>query len=91
RWFLWALVLAIPLPHLANQFGWIAAEVGRQPWAVYRVLKTSAAASIVVPAGQILFTLLMFFAIFTLLLVLFIFILLKLIEKGPQTGDEAGY
>lgn len=91
RWFLWALVLAIPLPHLANEFGWIAAEVGRQPWAVYRVLKTSSAASIVVPAGQILFTLIMFFAIFTLLLVLFIFILLKLIEKGPQTGDETGY
>ena len=91
RWFLWALVLAIPLPHLANEFGWIAAEVGRQPWAVYRVLKTSAAASVVVPAGQILFTLIMFFLIFTLLLVLFIFILTKLISKGPEIGDDAGY
>ncbi len=91
RWFLWALVLAIPLPHLANEFGWIAAEVGRQPWAVYRVLKTSAAASVVVPAGQILFTLIMFFAIFTLLLVLFIFILTRLISKGPEMGDDAGY
>ncbi|MBN2402475.1 MAG: cytochrome ubiquinol oxidase subunit I [Spirochaetes bacterium] len=81
------LVFAIPLPHIAIQLGWIAAEVGRQPWAVYGVLRTSDAASRVVPAGQILFTLIMFGIIYTLLFCMFIYILIKLINKGFESVD----
>ncbi len=88
RWFLYALVAAVPLPFLANEFGWIAAEVGRQPWAVYRVLKTADAVSITVPAWQVLFSLVIFTAIFTLLLAVFIYLLLKIIRKGP--AEESG-
>ncbi len=91
NWFLKLLVFAIPLPHLANQFGWIAAEVGRQPWAVYRVLRTADAASVVVPAGQILFSLIMFSLIYTLLFIIFIKILLKIIQKGPEAVAAPGY
>ncbi|MFH0975193.1 MAG: cytochrome ubiquinol oxidase subunit I [Spirochaetota bacterium] len=87
--FLWPLVFAIPLPHFAIQLGWIAAEVGRQPWAVYGVLKTSDAASAVVPAGQILFTVIMFSIIYLLLFCLFIYILVRLINKG--FGSEGSY
>jgi len=91
KWFLVALIFSIPLPHLANQSGWIAAEVGRQPWAVYKVLRTSEAVSVVVPAGQILFSLITFCLIYLLLLILFIKILLKLIQKGPENVPAAGY
>ena len=91
NWFLKILLFAIPLPHLANQFGWIAAEVGRQPWAVYRVLKTADAASVVVPAWQILFSLIMFGLIYFLLFVLFITILVKIVKKGPAAASAPGY
>jgi cytochrome d ubiquinol oxidase subunit I len=90
-WFLKIMLFAIPLPHLANQFGWIAAEVGRQPWAVYRVLRTADAASVVVPAWQILFSLIMFGLIYLLLFVLFIKILVKIVKKGPAAASAPGY
>ena len=90
-WFLKIMLFAIPLPHLANQFGWIAAEVGRQPWAVYRVLRTADAASVVVPAWQILFSLIMFGLIYLLLFVLFIKILVKIVKKGPTAASAPGY
>jgi cytochrome d ubiquinol oxidase subunit I len=84
RWYHKILLFSIPLPHLANEFGWIAAEVGRQPWAVYRVLKTADAASPVVPAGNILFSLILFFLVYTLIAVVGGSILIKLIKKGPD-------
>lgn len=84
RWFLRLLVFAVPLPHLANQFGWIAAEVGRQPWVVYRVLRTEDAASVVVARGQIVFTLLVFAALYALLFGVFLRVLFALIHKGPS-------
>ena len=83
RRFLRVLIFAVPLPLIANEFGWIAAEVGRQPWAVYRILKTSKAASVVVPAGQVLFTLIMFCLLYLLLFAVFLLILKKIVEKGP--------
>jgi cytochrome d ubiquinol oxidase subunit I len=84
KWFLSILVITSPLPLVANEFGWIAAEIGRQPWAVYKVLKTAHAVSVVVPAWQVLFTLIMFSLIFLLLLVFFIYIVMKIINKGPD-------
>ncbi len=91
RRYLWLLIFAIPLPHLANQTGWIAAEVGRQPWAVYKVLRTVDAASVVVPAGQVLFTLIMFILIYALLFVTFVKLALKIIQKGPEAITQYGY
>ena len=85
---LWVLLFSIPLPHIAIQFGWIAAEVGRQPWAVYNILKTADAVSKVVPAGHILFTLIIFSLIYILLFCFFIFILLKLIKNGPESAKS---
>ncbi len=85
---LWPLVIAIPLPHLSIQSGWMAAEIGRQPWAVYGVLRTTDAASSVVPAGQIQFTLIMLSLIYLLLFCLFIYILVRLINKGFNSADS---
>ena len=87
RWFLKSLFFMFPLPYLANEFGWIAAEVGRQPWAVYRVLRTADAASKVVPPGQILFSLILFIFVYALIGIVGISILLRLIRKGPAELD----
>lgn len=84
RWYLTLLLFSIPLPLIANESGWFAAEVGRQPWAVYKVMKTSEAASVVVPAEQILFTIIMFSIIYLLLFIVFVRLLSGLIKKGPD-------
>ena len=83
---MWLIKLFIPavlLPQIANQAGWFAAEMGRQPWVVYGLLRTSQAFSQAVTANQILFSLILFFAIYTLLFMLFIYLLNKKIKHGP--------
>ena len=79
---------SLPLPLVANELGWMAAEVGRQPWIVYRLLKTSDSISVTVPAGQILASLLMFSAIYVLLGALWIFLLGREVKKGPEVEEE---
>jgi len=81
--YLFILPFLIPLPHIAHETGWIAAEVGRQPWIIYKLMKTSDASSVVVSAGQITFSLIMFFLIYLLLAAMFIKIFLKIVQKGP--------
>lgn len=87
RWLLWAFVLAVLLPQIANQVGWFAAEMGRQPWVVYGLLRTSDALSKVVTANQVLFSLIMFTLIYALLFALFIYLLNKKIKHGPYDED----
>ena len=83
QWYLFILPLLIPLPHIAHETGWIAAEVGRQPWIIYRLMKTSDAASVVVSAGEITFSLIMFSLIYLLLGVMFIKLAITIVRKGP--------
>ncbi|WP_020570809.1 cytochrome ubiquinol oxidase subunit I [Neolewinella persica] len=87
KWLLWIFVWAVALPQMANQFGWFAAEMGRQPWVVYGHLRTSDAFSRVVTANQILFSLIGFMLIYLLLAILFFYVLNKKIKKGPY--DES--
>lgn len=87
KWLLWIFVWAVLLPQFANQFGWYAAEMGRQPWVVYGLLKTSAALSKVVSANQIWFSLIMFTALYTVLFGLFIYLLNKKIQHGWEEED----
>ncbi len=91
KWYLRSLVLASPLPLIANEVGWIAAEVGRQPWAVYNVLRTKDAVSVSVPAWQILISLIFFTIIYILLGYMFIKLLIKIIKKGPIKQEEGHY
>ena len=79
----------IPLPFIANELGWVAAEVGRQPWAVYHLLKTRDAVSITVPAGQILFSIIMFVLIYALLFYAWIHLLKREVKHGPEGVDTA--
>jgi len=91
-WYLKAILFSIPLPHISNQTGWMAAEIGRQPWAIYNVLKTADAASVVVPAWQILLTIILFSIIYILLFILFIKFLVQMVRKGPEVLiNEKGY
>jgi cytochrome d ubiquinol oxidase subunit I len=83
-WYLKVLLFTIPLPLISNEMGWMAAEIGRQPWAVYNVLKTSDAASVVVPAWQIFATIIMFTILYAVLFLFFMKFLVALIKKGPE-------
>ena len=90
RWFLWILVLVVLLPQAANQLGWLSAELGRQPWAVYNLLRTSDAVSPILSANQAWFSLIMFTLVYALLFALFIFLLDNKIKAGPaKLEDEA--
>ena len=84
RWFLSALVLAVPFPYIANEAGWVVAEVGRQPWLVYGLLKTASGTSANVAAGETVFTTLGFAGIYALLGLLFLFLVGRVIHEGPQ-------
>jgi cytochrome bd ubiquinol oxidase subunit I len=84
RWFLWVLVLSISLPIIACQFGWLTAEVGRQPWIVYGVMRTSDAASANVSAGQVLVSLWSFSILYLVLGVLYVLTMARHVRRGPQ-------
>jgi cytochrome d ubiquinol oxidase subunit I len=73
---------------MANQLGWITAEVGRQPWIVYGILKTSEGLSKAVESGQVLFSLILFTIIYLFLFVLFIYLLNEKIKHGPEDADN---
>ena len=85
KWILWSLLFMIPFPYIANTTGWYTAELGRQPWLVYNLLRTSAGASPTVSSGNTLFTLLGFVGLYLLLGMLFLILVGKIINKGPQT------
>ena len=89
KWLLWIFVFAVFLPQIANQVGWFAAEMGRQPWVVYGLLRTDEAFSQAVSDNQILFSLILFFLIYALLFTLFIYLLHKKIKHGPYEEAES--
>ena len=88
KWLMFIFVLSTLLPQIANQAGWFAAEMGRQPWVVYGLLRTSDALSKSVTADQVLFSLIMFAVIYVILFALFIYLLNKKIHHGPYDESE---
>jgi cytochrome d ubiquinol oxidase subunit I len=84
-WMLWVLMLAFPFPYIANTAGWLTAEVGRQPWLVYGLLRIESGYSTNVSAANGLFTLLGFMGLYALLSIFLLFLLLRLIDRGPET------
>jgi cytochrome d ubiquinol oxidase subunit I len=87
RLLLWLLSLSVLGPQIANQAGWWAAEVGRQPWIVYGLLRTSDALSKVVTANQVAASMVMFMVVYLLLFAVFVFLLNEKIRHGPDDGD----
>jgi cytochrome d ubiquinol oxidase subunit I len=87
RWLLWILVFSVLGPQIANQLGWFAAEVGRQPWIVYGLMRTPAGLSAVVKANVVLTSLILFAFIYFLLFAVFIYLLNDKIQHGPDDAD----
>ena len=87
KWLLWIFSFSVLLPQIANQAGWFAAEMGRQPWIVYGHLRTSEGFSQEVSNNQILFSLILFLVVYTLLFLLFLYSLNKKIKHGPYEDD----
>ncbi len=85
RWLLWVFAISLPLPYIANMAGWIAAEVGRQPWIVQGLLRTKDGISPGVSASQVLGSMIMFTTIYSVLFALYIFLMVKKVKKGPGT------
>jgi cytochrome d ubiquinol oxidase subunit I len=83
RWMLWIILLCLPLPHIANTAGWMTAEVGRQPWLVYGLMRTTEGYSKYVHAGNSLFTLLGFMGLYAMLSILFLFLIRRTVSHGP--------
>jgi cytochrome d ubiquinol oxidase subunit I len=88
RWFWWIVMLAMPFPYIANEAGWVSAEVGRQPWIVYGLMRTAQGAATNVVAGETIFTLIGFVGMYFLLGTLYLFIVLREIGNGPEAMPE---
>jgi cytochrome d ubiquinol oxidase subunit I len=88
RGMLWALMLAMPFPYIANEAGWVVAEVGRQPWVVYGLQRVAHAASGNVTAGMTYFTLLGFMGLYLVLGVLYLLLFARIVMHGPGDSER---
>lgn len=84
---LWVLLLMIPFPYIATIAGWLTAELGRQPWVIYGVMRTAAGLSPRVSSGSGQFTLLGFMGLYMVLGILFLFLVWREIEQGPEAAE----
>ncbi len=84
RWMLWIVMLAFPLPFIANIAGWVTAEAGRQPWVVFNLLRTESGYSENVSTGNGIFTLLGFMGLYAMLSIFYIFLIQRELHHGPE-------
>ena len=84
RWLLWPLMLAFPFPYIANTLGWMTAELGRQPWLIYGLFRTSEGYSRAVSAGSTVFTFIGFVGLYFILGLLFLYLVGREIYHGPR-------
>ena len=89
-WLLWPLLLAFPFPYIANTLGWMTAELGRQPWLIYDLFRTSQGYSEVVSNGDVIFTLIGFCGLYLAIGVVFLFMVAREINHGPVPEDGQG-
>ena len=87
RWLLWVLVFSVLEPQIANQAGWFTAEMGRQPWIVHGLLRTSEGLSAKVQSEAVLTSLILFTLIYALLFAVFVYLLNDKIQHGPDAAD----
>ena len=88
KWVLWILICSVIFPQIANQAGWVTAEMGRQPWIVQGLLKTHEGVSKAVSASQVLSSIIMYLVIFSFLLIVFLYLLDQKIKHGPDTEED---
>jgi cytochrome bd ubiquinol oxidase subunit I len=90
RAILWVLVFAVLGPQLANQAGWMTAEIGRQPWIVQGLMRTTDAVSPILVPSQVIFSIVLFTLIYLGLFVVFIYLLNDKIQHGPDPIEDRG-
>jgi len=88
RWLMWIYVFAVLGAYAANQSGWVSAEVGRQPWVVYGLLRTKDAVSQTVPPTDVLATIIMFSVVYSFLFVVWVRIMNDKIQTGPESAAK---
>ncbi len=90
KWLMWVFVFSVVLPYIANQAGWIAAEVGRQPWIVYNLLRTADGVSLspAVNGQSVLASLILFTILYALLFAMYIYLMDRKIKAGPEDPEE---
>lgn len=89
-WLMWVFVISVLGPYAANQLGWVGAEVGRQPWSVYHLLRTSDSLSRSLPPTQVLGSILIFALIYLLLFAVWVQVMNDKIQKGPDQQHVHG-
>jgi cytochrome d ubiquinol oxidase subunit I len=88
RWLLWLFVVSIVFAEAAIISGWWTAEVGRQPWVVWNLLRTTDGVSPSLSTGEVVASLTMFVMLYTVLLVLFLYLLNAKIQRGPEPLED---
>ena len=88
RWMLWILMLAIPFPFIANTAGWLTAELGRQPWLAYGLMRTFEGVSPNISSGNVLFTLIGFAGMYLVMGLLYFIIVVREVAYGPEAESE---
>jgi cytochrome d ubiquinol oxidase subunit I len=88
RWMLWILMLAIPFPFIANIAGWLTAELGRQPWIAYGLMRTSEGVSPNISSGNVLFTLIGFAGMYMVMGILYILLMVREVGHGPEAESD---
>jgi cytochrome d ubiquinol oxidase subunit I len=81
-------MLMLPFPFIANTAGWMTAELGRQPWLIYGLMRTSQGYSGQVSSGNTLFTLIGFMGMYALLSILFLFLVYREVAQGPEPPQK---
>ena len=89
RWLLWMFVFAVVGPVVANQAGWATAEIGRQPWIVYGMLKTTDGVSKAVSGAEVLTSMIMFGLVYSLLLLVWVYVMDSKIRLGPEEMEAS--
>jgi cytochrome d ubiquinol oxidase subunit I len=84
RWMLWIILLMTPFPYISTTAGWVTAEVGRQPWVTWGLLRTADGTSAVVYSGNVLFTLLGFAGLYLLMGIAYVVLVLGFLGRGPE-------
>ena len=86
---LWVLMLSFPFPYIATTAGWMTAELGRQPWLVYGLMRTAHGTSPRVSAGSVAFSTLGTMGLYLVLGVLFLFLVARAIARGPESPSTS--